>query len=101
MYVHYYDRTDPKHNGSKRQGCWRPGNLIDTTLPLEMAQHHSVDVFKVLEQHERELRQYFRSVSVGYANQFESVYRETVMTVKQDRGCTECKNYNITFLNYP
>ena len=101
-YVHYYDRTNPKHNGSKHRGNWLPGSSIDTALPLEMIQHHSIiDVYKVLEQHERELRQSFRAVSAGHAKRFESLYRETTMAVKLDRGCTTYKNYDIKFINYP
>ena len=100
-YVHYFDRTNPTHNGSNCKGHWLPGNSFDTALPLELMHNHSIDVYKVLEQHKRELRQYFNAVSLGHASQFESLYRETITTVKLDRGCTTCKNYDITFLNYP
>jgi DNA polymerase elongation subunit (family B) len=98
-YVHYYDAMNPKHNGSKCQGNWLPGIAIDTVLPLALMHNRMIDVYKVLEQHERELRQYFSAVSVGYANQFESLYRDASLSVKFRRGCTQCKNYDIKFLN--
>ena len=100
-YVYYYDMSDPKHNGSKRQGNWLPGSAIDTTLPLEMMLNHSIDVYKVLVQHERELRQYFRAVSVKHSNLFDRLYRETAMSIRVGRGCSKFKNYDIKFLNYP
>ena len=61
---------------------------------------HSVDIYKVLEQHKRELRQYFRAVSIDHANEFESFYKETLLSVKWERGCTDRKNYDIKFLNF-
>ena len=98
--MHYYDALDPKHNASKRQGNWSPGAAIDTVLPIELMGNHNIDIYKVLEQHERELRQYFRAVSARHANLFDCLYREIASGIRIGRGCSNFKNYGIKFLNY-
>jgi DNA polymerase elongation subunit (family B) len=102
FYVYYYDPTDPRHNASKRKGSWMPGTSIDTVLPLNVMREQPdcfIDVLKVLEQHERELRQYFRAVSVNYAKQFDVLYKETLRNIKECRGCTTFRNFSVKFLN--
>jgi hypothetical protein len=102
FYVYYYDPTDPRHNASKRKGSWMPGASIDTVLPLNVMREQPdcfIDVLKVLEQHERELRQYFRAVSVNYAKQFDVLYKETLRNIKECRGCTTFRNFSVKFLN--
>ena len=98
-YTYYFDKTDPKHNSSKKKGKWMPGTAIDTALPIDLMVKKRIDVYRVLQQHEKELLKYFRTVSVHHASRFEKLYLEAIMAVKTDRGCSSCKNYHIVFLN--
>jgi DNA polymerase elongation subunit (family B) len=101
-YVYYYDGTNTKHNGSKRGGNWLPGAAIDTVLPLEVMKEHPsacIDVLKVFNQHERELRQYFRAVSVKHSKAFDCLYMDALRSVNMERGCSTFRNYDIKFLN--
>ena len=101
-YVYYYDKSDRRHNGSKRSGHWSPGKTIDILLPVQIAQHRTnlvIDVYKVLDQHHKQLYMYFRGASYQYASRFERLYNEAISTVKKQRGCKVCKNYDILFLH--
>jgi hypothetical protein len=102
---HYYDKRDEKHNGSKNKNeKWLPGKTKDTAIPLLLAYEDaniSIDVYKVLVQHEEELRQYFRAVSVHHMRQFDVLYMDTLNEIKKIRGCNHksLKYYAVQFLN--
>jgi len=93
-YVFYYDSTNPNHNTSKSA-------LIDTAIPVALMRQNSnyiVDVNKMLEEHYRELRQYFATVSNTI--QFDALYAEAQRKVREQRGCfDEVSQFDITFLN--
>ena len=93
-YVFYYDSTNPKHNTAKSA-------LIDTAIPVALMRqnpNYIVDVNKMLEEHYRELRQYFATVSNTI--QFDALYAETQRKVREQRGCCdEVSQFDITFLN--
>jgi DNA polymerase elongation subunit (family B) len=92
-YVHFYDPGNPEKKTKKSKA-------IETVLPLELMMqqktNYVVDVARILEEHHRELRQYFASVS--NSTEFDNLYADTQHTIRTQRGCQDV-GFEIVFLN--